>query len=83
MLTNEIQPGDIIATPTGITRTPETVVVHSVHTYDTGDISIRYRYASNPRGVDWSGFISRNEQETRLVARGIAHVDPNTRSMFA
>ena len=83
MLTNEIQPGDIITTPTGITRTPETIVVHSVHTYDTGDISIRYRYASNPRGVDWSGFIAHDEHETTLVARGIAHVDSNTRSMLA
>lgn len=83
MFTNEILPGDIISTPTGITRTPETIVVHSVHTYETGDISIRYRYACNPRGVDWSGFIPHDEQETKLVARGIAHVDLNTRSMLA
>lgn len=83
MLTNEIQPGDIISKPTGITRTPETIVVHSVHTYDTGDISIRYRYASWPRGVDCKGFIPHDEQETRLVARGIAHVDLNTRSLLA
>lgn len=83
MHTCNIITGDIIAKPVGITRTLETIVVHSVHTYDTGDISIRYRYASNPRGVDWSGFISHDEQETRLVARGIAHVDLNTRSMLA
>ena len=83
MLTNEILPGDIITTPTGLYRTLETIVVHSIHTYATGDLSIRYRYACNPRGVDWSGFIAHDEQETRLVARGIAHVDHNTRSMLA
>ncbi len=83
MFTNEIQPGDIIVKPIGITRTLETVVVHSVHTYDTGDISIRYRYASWPRGVDCRGFIAHDEREIRLVARGIAHVDLHTRSLLA
>lgn len=83
MLAHEITPGDIITRPTGITRTPETVVIHSIHTYDTGDVSIRYRYASNPRGVDWTGFITHDEQSLKLVARGIAHIDLNTRSMLS
>lgn len=82
MLTSDIRPGDVISAPLGITRTHETIVIHDIYIYNTGDVSIRYRYASNPRGIDWSGFVSHDEAETRLVARGIARVDPHIRSLL-
>lgn len=79
----DVQPGDIITLPFGIRREPEQVTVHSVHRYDTGDLSIRFRYTENPRGVDWSGFIAADESELRLDARGVARIDTNTRSMMS
>lgn len=66
----EIIPGDIVEIETGINRERETVTVHRVHTYDTGDRSIRYSYPCNPRGIDWSGFIPKKGY-VKLVARGI------------
>ena len=76
-------PGDIVIIEWGTQRIPEAVCIHSVHTYETGDMSIRYRFASNPRGVDWSGFVAHDDASVRVIARGIAHVDEHTRSMLS
>lgn len=83
MDTLEIQPGDVIDVPTGIKREVERFVVHSVHLYETGDASLRARYASNPRGIDWSVFVNAGEPLLRLVARGVARVDLSTRSLLS
>ena len=80
---HDIRPGDIIRCPFGIDRTPEVVTVHDVHAYSTGDLSIRFRYTSNPRGIDWSGFIAADEADVVILSRGVARVDVNTRSMLA
>ncbi len=83
MDTLEIQPGDVIDVPTGVNREIERFVVHSVHLYGTGDASLRARYASNPRGIDWSVFVSAGEPLLRLASRGVARVDMSTRSMLS
>ena len=76
-------PGDIAIIEWGMHRIPEAVCIHSVHVYEAGDMSIRYRFASNPRGVDWSGFVAHDDTTVRVIARGIAHVDEHTRSMLS
>lgn len=76
----QIQPGDIIRCPFGIDRTPEEVVVQSVHHHGTRDVSIRFRYAENPRGIDWSGFIAKDETVELLARVGFA--DQHTRSLL-
>lgn len=81
-LPEHVQPGDLIEMPWGITREVERVVVHSVHRYDTGALSLRYRFASNPRGIDWSGFVASDERNLRLLSRGVCAVDANTRSLI-
>lgn len=81
-LPEHVQPGDLIEIPWGINREVERVVVHSVHRYDTGALSLRYRFASNPRGIDWSGFIDADERNLRLLSRGVCAVDANTRSLI-
>ena len=80
---HDIRPGDIIRYPVGIDRTPATVTVHDVHTYDTGGLSIRYRYTSNPRGIDWSGYIAADDADVAILSRGVARVDVNARSLLA
>lgn len=80
--TIDIRPGDIITIPYGMRREIERITVHSVHRYPTGDLSIRYRYTENPRGIDWSGFIDREDPDVRLLSRGVAAVDLSTRSML-
>ena len=80
---HNIRPGDIIRYPFGIDRTPATVTVHDVHTDGTGGLSIRFRYTSNPRGVDWSGFIAADETDVVILSRGVARVDVNARSLLA
>jgi len=51
-------PFDVIRFPSGINREITEGVVLDMHEYETGDVSMRWRYASNRhRGVDWSGFI--------------------------
>lgn len=70
-----IRPGDVITYPFGMRRELDTVVVLDVHTHDSGDLSIRYRFLSNPRGIAWKGFIARDEQDVRVISRGVARVD--------
>ena len=82
MKTAEVQPGDVIQTGFGINREPVVVIVHDVHRYDTGALSIRARFASNPRGVDWSMFIPVEEPMLDLVARGVARIDSHVRSLI-
>lgn len=81
-MTIDIRPGDVIRCPLGINNVPEIVTVHSVHRYDTGALSIRFRFTSNPRGVDWSGYVAPDGDDIRLLSRGVAHVDHATRSML-
>lgn len=78
----DIQPGDVIDIPTGIARTVERFVVHSIHWYENGAASLRARYASNPRGIDWSVFMETGAFGVRVVARGVARVDTSTRSLM-
>jgi hypothetical protein len=78
----DIQPGDVIDIPTGITREVERFVVHSIQWFDNGAASLRARYASNPRGVDWSLFMESGAFAVRVVARGVARVDEHTRSLL-
>ena len=76
-----VRPGDVIDVATGIHRIVERMVVHSVHYYPGGSASVRARYLSNPRGVDWRIFIDVNEPPM-LVSRGVAAVDPSARSLL-
>jgi hypothetical protein len=78
----DIQPGDVIDIPTGISRTIERFVVHSIHWYDNGAASLRARYACNPRGIDWSLFMEPGAFSVRLIARGVARVDNTTRTLL-
>lgn len=77
-----ILPGDVITMPYGMRREIDLVVVHSVHLYENGAASIRYRYLSNPRGIDWSGYVAPFDPDVRVVSRGVCRVDHNTRSML-
>ena len=77
-----LAPGDIAVIPYGVNREPISVCIHSVHTYPSGDMSVRYRYAENPKGVDWSGFIKHGDPDVRIKARGISQVDTITRTML-
>ena len=78
----KLQAGDIAVIPFGINREPVRACIHRVHTYDTGDMSIRWRFADNPQGIDWNGFIDANDPDVKILARGIAHVDSDVRSMI-
>lgn len=82
MTTIDIRPGDVIRYPFGINNIPEIVTVHRVHRYDNGALSIRYRFTSNPRGIDWSGYVAPDENGIRLLSRGVAYVDHATRSLL-
>lgn len=78
---HDIRPGDVIE------HRGEVVTVQEAHTYPTpwllaGSVSLRYRYTSNPRGIDWSGFVSCDEETPRLLSRGVARVDLNIRSLL-
>lgn len=76
-----IQPGDVIDTGLGIDRIIERVVIHGVHVYDSGAVSARARYASNPRGIDWGIFIDA-DQPVWLVSRGVVVPDAHVRTMI-
>ena len=76
-------PGDVIRVATGIHREIDTFVVHGIHEYPNGAMSLRARYASNPRGVDWSLFVPADEPTLELVARGVAKWDTHARSMLS
>jgi hypothetical protein len=67
-------------------RVGDVVVVHSIHVYPApwllaGCATYRYRYLSNPRGVDWSGFLALAE-DIPLLSRGVARVDPTVRTLL-
>lgn len=76
----DIQPGDVLDFPSGINREITRGVMHSVHRYEDGSVATRWRYESNPRGVDWRGFLASDEEVT-LVERG-RPVDENVRSLL-
>ena len=78
----DVRPGDIIRLPLGVNNAPEIVTVHSVHRYDTGALSVRFRFTTNPRGIDWSGYIAPDGNGIRLLSRGVACVDHATRSLL-
>ncbi len=78
----DIRVGDVIDIPVTITREIERFVVHSIHWYDNGAASLRARYASNPRGIDWSLFMDTGAFSVRVVARGVARVDEHVRSLL-
>lgn len=78
----DIRPGDIIVYPWGISREEEIVTVHDVLVYPTGDVSIRYSFTSNPRGIDWSGFIDRDDPGVRVISRGVAAARTTVRSLL-
>lgn len=75
-------PGDVILYPWGVNREPEIVTLHGVFAYPNGSLSIRYRFTSNPRGIDWSGFVEAGDQGVRLLSRGVASVDIHARSFL-
>ena len=76
-----ICPGDIVEIETGITRDREIVTIHRIHTYDSGDMSIRHSYTSTPRRVDWSCFLPK-DGHLRLLAHGIGHARAVVHSML-
>lgn len=77
----DLQPGDVILYPFGMRRELDEIVLHGVHRYDNGSYSIRYRFASNPRGIDWQGFIDADDPDVKIVRRGET-VDANIRSLL-
>lgn len=79
---HDIRPGDVLEYPYGIRREIDVITVHDVHTYPTGDISIRYSFTSNPHGIDWSGFIDRDDPDVRVISRGVAAVRTTIRSLL-
>lgn len=81
-MAHDIIPGDVIEYPWGINRVPEVVTVHHVYAYPDGALFIRFRFTSNPRGIDWSGFVTPDETGIRLLSRGVAAVDSNIRSLL-
>lgn len=82
MRTVDVQPGDVVDVATGINRVVERFVVHNVHRYETGALSVRARYVDAPRGIDWSLFVKADEPTLTLVARGVARVDDHVRSLL-
>lgn len=82
MTTADIRVGDAIDIPLGVKEEVARVVVHDMHAYDTGDLSIRFRYLSNPRGIDWRGFVPADKSGIRLASRGVARVDQDIRSLL-
>lgn len=78
----DVREGDIIVLPSGATRHLERVIVHWLHRYDGGELVVRYRYLSNPRGIDWSTFVHADEPGLKLLSRGVAHVDESLRTLL-
>lgn len=74
---------DVIAFPTGISRERTEGVVLDMHVYETGDVSLRWRYASNRhRGVDWRGFIAAADVPGVEVLEHDETVDRSERSLL-
>lgn len=57
----DLVPGDIFTLLFGVKNRPERALLIDAHDYPTGERSIRWRYADNPRGVDWRGFFEAGE----------------------
>lgn len=53
--------GDEISYPFGINRERERVTVLRAQRHATGSASISYRFASNPNGITWHGFLSEDD----------------------
>lgn len=80
----DIRPGDIIELSggdPGPDHVPESLTVHAVHPHVNGCLTIRFRFTLNPRGLDWHGFIDEH-RHVRLLSRGVASVDADTRSLL-
>jgi hypothetical protein len=76
-----IVPGDVLDWPFGINREPcEALLIEITHTYPDGAMSVRWRHADNPRGVDWRGFIPADDIPP--VLRHVEDFDRETRSML-
>lgn len=82
VIPSAIRPGDVITHPSGPDRIMETKVVHAVHAHSDGSVSLRTRFASNPRSIDWNTFVSADETEVVLVSHG-AVVDDNLRTLLS
>lgn len=86
MRPQDIQPGDVILHPAVNAWPSALVVVHSLTVYPmplrgAGSVSYRYRHLSNPRGIDWSGFLDWDVEVT-LVSRGVCRVDDTIRTLL-
>ena len=79
---HDIRPGDVISMPYGMRREIDAVTVHAVHRYDDGSLSLRYSYTSNPRGVDWRGFVAHDDPDVRVLSRGVAAVRSEIHSLL-
>lgn len=80
--TSDIRPGDLIRIATGVTREIEDFVVHAVFPLEDGSLSLRARYASNPRGVDWSLHVPAVSSMLAVVSRGVARVEDTPRMLL-
>jgi hypothetical protein len=76
-----VRPGDIIAYPVGMRREIERVTVQETRLLVSGVLAIRYRYTSNPQGIDWQGTIKPGDPDVRVLSRGVARVDSDVRSL--
>ena len=63
----KIEVGDVVAVPQGVDRKIEEVVIQAIHHYDNGSASITYRYASNPHGISWHGFIREEDMASVVI----------------
>ncbi len=76
-------PFDVIRFPSGVNRQPTEGIVLNMHTYETGDVSMRWRYASNRhRGIDWRGFIAAEDVPNVVVIERDETVSPDVHSMM-
>jgi hypothetical protein len=76
-------PFDVIRFPSGINRELTDGVILDMHVYDSGGVSLRWRYAGNRhRGIDWHGFISPAEVSGVVVLDHDETVNTSPRSML-
>ena len=83
MATASIRPGDIITYPFGMRREIDVVTVQATRLLASGNIAIRYRFTSNPSGIDWQGVVRPGDPDVRVLSRGVARVDAMTRSLLS
>lgn len=63
----KIEVGDVVAVPQGVDRKIEEVVIQAIRHHDNGSASITYRYASNPNGISWHGFIREEDMPSIVI----------------